>query len=114
MVEKNNQSTTVRLTLLEHDMARANTSLDRLQAVMEKHTEESATRMTSLREELKEDINILKADLEKKIESQNDLLTKISDKLNDLDKWRWVVIGMATVIGFILSKLSAIFGVVLK
>ncbi len=113
MVEKP-QSTPVRLSLLEHDMARANTSLDKLNAVMEKHTEESAARMASLREELKEDITTLKKDLDKKIVDQNAILTKISDKLNDLDKWRWVVIGMATVIGFIVSKLSTLFGVVLK
>ena len=47
-------------------------------------------------------------ELEKKIEAQNIVLKKIEEKLDSLDKWRWIVVGMATVAGYILSK---IFGV---
>lgn len=114
MVEKT-PSVSTRISLLEHDMLRANTSLDRMNNAMEKHREESNhntgkiyDRMEDLRTELKEDINTLKVDLEKKIEDQNKLLTKISDKLNDLNKWRWIVVGMATVGGYILSKIIGI------
>jgi uncharacterized protein YlxW (UPF0749 family) len=114
MVEKN-PSVSVRISLLEHDMLRANTTLDKMNTAMEKHREESNhdigkiyDRMEDFRAELKEDINTLKSDLDKKMETQNQILTKISDKLNDLNKWRWIVVGMATVAGFILSKIMGI------
>lgn len=114
MAEKS-PSVATRISLLEADMSRANTSLEKMHDAMEKHREESNhnigkiyDRMEDFRAELKEDINSLKADLEKKIEAQNEILSKISDRLNDLNKWRWIVVGMATVAGYVLSK---IFGV---
>lgn len=116
-----NPSDAVRLSLLENDMLRANTSLDKLQSSMEKHREESNhntekiyDRMEDLRTELKEDIHSLKADLERQITKQNEILTKISDKMDGLDKWRWIVVGMATVAGFVASKLFGLFGVIIK
>lgn len=114
MIEKT-PSVSTRISLLENDMLRANTSLDRMNTAMEKHREESNhntgkiyDRMEDFRTELKDDINTLKVDLEKKIEDQNKILNKISDKLNDLNKWRWIVVGMATVGGYILSKILGI------
>jgi len=114
MVEKA-PSVATRISLLENDMLRANTSLDKMNTTMEKHREESNRdigkiydRMEDFRAELKEDINTLKTDLEKKIQTQNEILNKISDRLNDLNKWRWIVVGMATVAGYVLSK---IFGI---
>lgn len=111
----------VRISLLENDMSRANTSLDKLQTSMEKHREESNhntekiyDRMEDLRTELKEDIQTLKTDLEKQISTQSELLNKINDKLNGLDKWRWIVVGMATVGGFVASKIFGIFSVIIK
>jgi hypothetical protein len=70
--------------------------------------------MEDLRTELKEDISSLKEDLEKKIAAQNEVLEKINDRLEGLDKWRWIVVGMATVAGIVLSKLSTLLGVTLK
>ena len=107
MVEKS-PSTAVRLSLLEADMSRANNALEKLQTSMETHRVESSAKMDDLRDELKEDISHLKTELEKKIEAQNVVLKKIEDKLDGLDKWRWIVVGMATVAGYILSK---IFGI---
>jgi len=120
MVEKSS-SATVRISLLEKDMERANTSLDKLSAAMDRHREESISsngkiydRMEDLRSELKEDIQSLKAELEKQITSQNEILKKIDDKLSGLDKWRWIVVGIATGAGYFFAKFSTLFGVTLK
>lgn len=89
-------------------MSRANTALERLQTSMETHRVESTQKMDDLRDELKEDLQQVKIELEKKIEAQNVVLKKIEDKLDGLDKWRWIVVGMSTVAGYIISK---IFGI---
>lgn len=102
-------------------MDRANATLDKIQADAEKHrethtqiTEKIYERMEDLRAELKEDIQILKKDLETQIEKQNEILNKINDKLQGFDKWRWMIVGMATVAGFIFSKISSFFGITFK
>ena len=113
----------VRLSLLEQDMQRANSSLVKLDRDAEKHREAHAqitdkiytriedTRielkedMSELRTELKQDIETLKTSFETKFEEQSKVLDKISNKLDDLDKWRWIVMGIAAAAGFILSRL---------
>jgi archaellum component FlaC len=118
---RDESSVSVRLSILEHDMDRANTTLDKIQSDAERHreahtqiTEKIYERMEELRSELKEDIQTLKSDIQSQIESQNKILNKINDKLESFDKWRWMIVGMATVAGFILSKVTTLFGVTIK
>jgi chromosome segregation ATPase len=114
MAEKS-PTASVRLSLLEQEAQRTHDTLQEIKLGAEKHrethtqiTEKIYGRMEDLRTELKADISQLKSDLERKISAQDEMLKKISDKLDSLDKWRWLVIGMATVGGYVLSK---IFGI---
>ena len=119
----------VRLSLLEQDMDRMSDTLAKIDAEAEKHREAHSTitdkiytriedtraelkkDMTDLRSELKKDIETLKDSVEDKMAEQNDILQKISTKLDDLDKWRWIVVGIAAAIGYIISKLGNFFGI---
>ena len=108
----------VRLSLLEQDMKRANNALSKIEENSEKHreqhsqiTEKIYDRMEEVRAEFKNDIADLKESFEEKIAAQNEILNQINSKLNDLDKWRWLVIGGAAVIGFIISKIVGVFSI---
>lgn len=111
----------IRLSLLEQDMKRANNALLKMEENAEKHrenhsqiTERIYDRMEEVRSELKTEMAELKKSFEEQLKTQNELLTQINTKLNDLDKWRWIVVGIATAIGFVLSKLTGLFDLHLK
>lgn len=110
----------VRLSLLEQDMKRANNSLSKMEETAEKHREQHSQitekiygRMEDLRTELKTDMNDLKEELktslEDHMEKQNEVFNRIETKLNELDKWRWIVVGIAAAVGFIVSKVLGFF-----
>lgn len=113
--------TIVRLSLLEQDMARANAALVKIEQSSEKYREQHAEitdkiydRMDDMKTEFREELVALKKELETQIAAQNEILKKISDRLDGLDKWRWIVVGFATAAGYVISKLSAVFGITLK
>lgn len=113
--------TVVRLSLLEQDMARANASLTKIEQSSEKYREHHAEitdkiydRMDDMRNEFKDEMANLKKELEAQIAAQNEMLKKISDRLDGLDKWRWIVVGFATAAGYLFSKVSTILGIQIK
>lgn len=96
-----------RLTVLETQMNTVQDTLESIQKTSQEHreihsehTESIRKRMEEVRTELKNDINLLKADLH----NQNQLLKKISEKLDSVEKWRWVLIGGATTVGFLFTE----------
>jgi len=109
--------TETRISLLEREISTINSSLIEIKSSAEKHreahnqvTEKIYNRMDDLREEVKSDINKLKLDFDLSINKQNEILADIHSKILDLDKWRWIVVGAAGILGFILSKLTNFFG----
>lgn len=111
----------VRLSLLEQDMKRANNSLLKMEESAEKHrenhsqiTEKIYDRMEEVRAEFKTDMEALKTSFEKQLQTQNELLNQIHIKLNDLDKWRWIVVGISMTVGVVISKIIGIFSYTLK
>lgn len=108
----------VRVSLLEKDAINANNALAEMAKTAEKNreahtqiTERLYDRMEEVRSEFKTDIAELKKSFEDKIEAQNQILNQIHSKLNDLDKWRWIVIGAATAIGAIISRIIGLFSI---
>lgn len=102
-------------------MKRANSSLQKIEESSEKHREQHSQitgkiydRIEETRSEFKADIADLRKTFEEQIKSQNEILNEIHSKLNDLDKWRWIVVGAATIIGFIISKIAGIFSYGIK
>jgi len=106
-----------RISLVEQDLTRTRESIEKLEDTMSKHREESSTstdriydRMEELRQEIKQDLQGLDSRFTDQIDKQNETLNRIDSKLSDIDKWRWLVIGAATILGFIITQLASIFG----
>lgn len=104
-----------------------------------RETREIYTAMENLRKELKTDLSALKddlnnridekttaletnlngkidkqtIDLKKEIDEQSEILKNLDKKLDDVEKWRWIVIGAAMAIGFLISNVDKILKVFL-
>jgi len=105
----------VRLSVLETNMHTVQTTLEAIEIEERDHrrshtaqTEEINSKMEALRKELRDDLSTVKNDLTKtivdEIAKQNKMLDKISDKLDSIEKWRWIVVGFATAIGFVIAE----------
>ena len=92
---------------LSKDVASIATIIDRLQIVINRLTDVSASldKMLAIHETKIDAMQKVLLILEKKIE-------KNDNRLNTLEKWKWYVIGMATVVGFTISKLDVIKDVI--
>lgn len=127
-----NESVNTRLSLLELEMTRTQQTLIKMDHNADKHREEHSKitdkiygRMETMQSEVKSDIKELhdvfseelknhREEIDRKIIEQNDLLKKINDRLDGLDKWRWMIVGASAVVGYLLSKLSTLFGVTIN
>lgn len=123
----NNENVLVRLSVLETNMSNVQDTLHNIEGEAREHrrnhtaqTQEINTKMESLRKELKDDLSTVKDDLKKAINEeikiingefykQNKTLEKIEGKLDALDKWRWIVVGFATAIGFVIAEVTKIY-----
>lgn len=122
-----NDNVLVRLSVLETNMSNVQDTLKVIEDEARDHrrnhtaqTQEINTKMESLRKELKDDLSGVKEELKKAINEeikiingefskQNKTLEKIETKLDGLDKWRWVVVGFAAAIGFVIAEFSKIY-----
>lgn len=122
-----NDNVVVRLSVLETNMSNVQDTLKVIEGEAREHrrnhtaqTQEINTKMESLRKELKDDLSGVKEELKKAINEeikiingefykQNKTLEKIETKLDGLDKWRWVVVGFAAAIGFVIAEFSKIY-----
>jgi hypothetical protein len=53
-----------------------------------------------------DEIKALRLEMTNKRESEN---SKINNKIESLDKWRWQMMGGAAVVGFLFSKIAQHF-----
>jgi len=63
-------------------------------AVLENEVKNISSTVSEIRREQREQHNILIAKME-----------KVSDRISDIERWRWMVVGAAVVIGYIAEKL---------
>jgi len=63
-------------------------------AVLENEVKNISSTVSEIRREQREQHNVLIAKME-----------KVSDRISDIERWRWMVVGAAVVIGYIAEKL---------
>ena len=88
-------------------------TLNKVQIVMEDRRNETNEDLREVYRKIQDtetkimdEIKALRAEMTLARETEN---SKINNKLESLDKWRWQMMGAAAVIGFILSKVSDYF-----
>lgn len=113
MVEKNDDS--VRLSVLENQVDTLNSNLDKLVDKVESNYATLHHRISELRDDLHNEIEIKNEKIILKLDehSRSSVLQHqaMADKLADIEKWRWVLVGAAVVLGYFIAhvKLENLF-----
>lgn len=116
MVSKiNNLDDTTRITVLESQVETINANLSKLEQKIDSNYSTLHTRISDLRDDLQENIDAKHEKLMEKLDAQADMnceqLESISDKMQEADKWRWMIMGGALVLGYVIAhiKLDKLF-----
>jgi ABC-type transporter Mla subunit MlaD len=83
---------------------------DRRRTEFEKRHQEIIDKILQIKEDTRESIHASKAEITKKFDDEMDDIKEDIDALNQkvdaIEKWRWLVMGGAVIAGWIISKLS--------
>lgn len=114
MAEKTDENG-IRISVLESQVDTLNTNLDKLSEKVESNYATLHHRISELRDDLHSDIENKKEKILIKLDehSRSSVLQHqaMSDKLADIEKWRWILVGAAIVLGYFLAhvKLENLF-----
>jgi hypothetical protein len=107
-----------RLSKIETDVAAMKEKVSFFTVIYEKFDktlEKLDERQNDDRKELQAMIDELRTDLVQEMKAMRDDMAKQhaveSKKIEDLNKWRWLVMGGAVVVGWLISKLGLPFGI---
>lgn len=64
--------------------------------------------ITNCEVNLKNEIKATIETMEKRVKELNETIEKLTDKINHLERWKWMVIGFAVIAGWIIDKMPAI------
>lgn len=114
MVEKSDEND-IRISVLENQVGTLNTNLDKLVDKVETNYATLHHRISELRDDLHKDIENKNEKILIKLDehSRSSVLQHqaMADKLADIEKWRWVLVGAAVVLGYFIAhvKLENLF-----
>jgi len=74
---------------------------------------EASSRIAVLEAEVKnieQTTNRIQADQRENFKQMHDKLEKISNRVEEIERWKWTVIGGAAVLGYLLSNITKFIG----
>jgi ElaB/YqjD/DUF883 family membrane-anchored ribosome-binding protein len=107
--QSNGDMTNSRITVLETQVKTINSDLEKIENKMESNYSTLHSRISDLRDDLREDIEEKHEKLIDKMDEhvrtsqiQN---SEIKTMISHIEKWRWMIMGAAIVIGYILAHI---------
>ena len=104
------ESTAVRVTVLETQVSTLSVNLDKIETKIDTNYQTLHTRISDLRDDINQSIETKHDRLMQKLDEQNASATQqhkaISDKIQIIEKWRWMIMGGALVLGYVLAHLK--------
>lgn len=85
-------------------------TLEKVQELMEDRRENTDKSLNEIIEKINESERRMMVEIKKIQEELKSQYNIANSKIDDLNKWRWLVVGGSIVIGIILSSLAKIFG----
>ena len=99
-----------RVTVLETQMLGVAHSVEKIEQKMEGQYQTLHSRISDLRDDINHIVESKNDKILTKLDAQAEESTKqhktLSDRLSDLEKWRWMLMGAALVVGYILAHLK--------
>lgn len=114
-VPRNSNDTKTRISILENDVSHLSDTLEKLEVKMDNNYATLHSRISDLRDDLRSDFEVKNEKLMHKLEehNQNSIANnnEIKDKIAHFEKWRWMIMGGALVLGYFLAhvKLENLF-----
>lgn len=107
--------TKARVSVLENQVVSIAHSIEKLETKVDNQYATIHSRISDLRDDIHKSIEGKHEKVMEKLEQQSaeasEAHKSLADRLNDIEKWRWMLIGAAVVIGYVLAhvKLENIF-----
>lgn len=99
-----------RVTILETEFKGMSKNLEKLETKIDGNYATLHHRVSELRDDLRTDIEYKHEKLIEKLDTQNQNSTDqhkiIAEKISSLEKWRWMIMGAAAVLGYVLAHIK--------
>jgi len=103
------RETETRVSILETQVSAINTNLEKIESKIETNYNTLHHRISDLRDDLREDFETKNEKILQKLDEHNMNSLKqteeIKDRLTQVEKWKWMIMGGAIVIGYVLAHL---------
>lgn len=112
---RNNVDDSARIIVLETQVNTISSNVEKLEQKIDSNYTTLHERISNLRDDLHESIETKHEKLIQKLDEQSnnssEQHTAISQKVQSLEKWRWMLMGGAIVVGYVLAhvKLDRLF-----
>lgn len=106
---KQTVDTRSRLSVLENNMNILTTNVEKLEVKIDTNYATLHSRISDLRDDLREDFEKKNDKVIKKIEEHNAASTEhtleLNKRMTQLEKWRWMIMGAALVLGYVVAHI---------
>ena len=113
-LERGEKATNDIFDLLEKRRQEMNEDIKELHSRITTTTRELSQEISDTRKCVVDGIDDLKKELKEDQKFHNDKQTKLEERINALEKWRYMLVGAGIAGGFILNKLMATIDIVVK
>ena len=107
---KRDLDTDIRVSVLETQVTSINGNLEKLEQKIDENYATLHHRISDMRDDLHKDIEKKHDRVIEKLDAQNQSSTEqhkvIADKITTIEKWRWMIMGGAAVVGYVLAHLK--------
>ena len=109
LMAKTDIETETRVSILENQVEHITSNVVKLETKIDSNYATLHHRISDLRDDLRNDIENkhekLIAKLDERAQDSSEQHKVISEKINSIEKWRWMMVGGAIVIGYFLAHL---------
>ena len=107
---KRDLDTDIRVSVLETQVTSIGANLEKLEQKIDENYATLHHRISDMRDDLHKDIETKHDRVIEKLDAQNRASTEqhkaIAEKITTIEKWRWMIMGGAIVVGYVLAHLK--------
>lgn len=110
LTTKRDLDTDIRVSVLETQVTSIGANLEKIEQRIDENYATLHHRISDMRDDLHKDIETKHDKVIEKLDAQNKASTEqhkaIAEKITTIEKWRWMIMGGAAVVGYVLAHLK--------